>query len=98
MNKRTREAYALLRKHQRNLSRQQIRTLKGQIRAGDTEGAMRGIKRITQERQCAMLRKISPVHHFTATDVHLKIVHVIRNVPKEITAIVEFVDEEEQRI
>lgn len=92
MNKRTREAYTLLHKHRRNLSRQQIRILKGQIMAGDAEGAVRGIERITKEGQYAVLHKISPV--YPLPDVHLKIVHVIRDTPKEITAIVEFVDEE----
>lgn len=51
MNKQTREAYALLREYRRNLSRQQIRTLKGLMMAGDAEGAMRGMKRITKEGQ-----------------------------------------------
>lgn len=94
MNKQTRKAYALLRKRRHSLSRQQIRTLKGQIKAGDAEGAMRGIKRITKEGQYTVLHKISPV--YPLPDVRLKIVRVIRDTPKEITAIVEFVDKEEQ--
>ena len=31
------------------LTRQQYKTLKGQILAGDAEGAMRGLKRITKQ-------------------------------------------------
>jgi hypothetical protein len=49
MNKQEREAYAMLRKRRRNLTRQQIRTLKGQIITGDAEGALRGIRRIIAE-------------------------------------------------
>ena len=39
-------AYAKLYKHRDNLTRQQIRTLKGQIKAGDVDGAMQGLKKL----------------------------------------------------
>lgn len=32
------------------LTRQQYKTLKGQILAGDSEGAMRGLEKLTKER------------------------------------------------
>ena len=36
--------------HKPKLTRQQYKTIKGQILAGDAEGAMRGLKRILQQR------------------------------------------------
>jgi len=43
-----RELYDSLSKYRKVLTRQQLRTLKGQIFAGDTEGARRGIERMTK--------------------------------------------------
>lgn len=51
MNKQEREAYWELGKHRAELTRQQFRTLKGQIFAGDAEGAMCGLKRMMKERK-----------------------------------------------
>lgn len=42
----TRDAYECLRKYRRHLSRQQIKTLVGQIKAGDVNGAMNGLDKI----------------------------------------------------
>lgn len=39
-------AMMLIREHKNNLTPQQIRTLKGQCRAGDINGAMKGLHRI----------------------------------------------------
>lgn len=39
-------AYAELKKHKDKLTAQQYRTLKGQITAGDPDGAMRGLDRL----------------------------------------------------
>lgn len=51
MNKQEREAYWELGKHRAELTRQQFRTLKGQIFSGDVEGAMRGLERMMKERK-----------------------------------------------
>lgn len=37
------EAYALLRAYRHRLTRQQLCTLKGQLFAGDTDGALKGL-------------------------------------------------------
>jgi len=46
-----------LRRHKRRLTKQQYKTIKGQILSGDGEGAMRGIATIAQrnerKRRCA---------------------------------------------
>ena len=39
-------AMMLIRENKNNLTPQQIRTLKGQCRAGDIDGAMKGLHRI----------------------------------------------------
>lgn len=39
-------ALGFLRGHKRRLSRQQYKTLKGQILAGDPDGALRGLQRL----------------------------------------------------
>lgn len=39
-------AMMLIREHKNSLTPQQIRTLKGQCRAGDINGAMKGLHRI----------------------------------------------------
>ena len=39
-------ALRVLRDHRDRLTRQQLATLKGQILAGDAEGAMRGLRRL----------------------------------------------------
>lgn len=46
MDKHACEVYYLLECQRDRLTRQQLRTLKGQIFAGDADGAMRGLKRI----------------------------------------------------
>lgn len=46
LDKRGREVYAMVGEHRRELTRQQISTLKGQIFAGDSEGAARGLERL----------------------------------------------------
>lgn len=46
MDKHACEVYTLLECQQKMLTRQQLRTLKGQIFAGDADGAMRGLERI----------------------------------------------------
>lgn len=38
--------YDLLSRHRDRLTRQQMKTLRGQIKAGDTEGAMQGLSKI----------------------------------------------------
>lgn len=43
-----RDLYDSLWKYRKVLTRQQLRTLKGQIFAGDTEGAKRGLERLTK--------------------------------------------------
>ena len=50
-NEQTVKALASLRANRSKLSRQQIRTLKGQILAGDIIGAMRGLNRIIGQKQ-----------------------------------------------
>lgn len=42
----TRDAYECLRKYRRHLTRQQVRTLVGQIKAGDINAAMNGLDKI----------------------------------------------------
>lgn len=44
-------AYKLLKIHKSKLTFQQYRTIKGQIRAGDVEGAIRGLKRVLQRKE-----------------------------------------------
>lgn len=51
MDKRGREAYALLRAYRHRLTRRQLCTLKGQILAGDTEGALKGLATILERSQ-----------------------------------------------
>lgn len=46
LDKAGRELYDSLWKYRKVLTRQQLRTLKGQIFAGDTEGARRGLERL----------------------------------------------------
>lgn len=48
LDKAGRNLYDSLWKYRKVLTRQQMRTLKGQIFAGDTEGARRGIERLTK--------------------------------------------------
>lgn len=50
LDKQERKAYWELGKHRAELTRQQFRTLKGQIFAGDAKGAMRGLKQMIKER------------------------------------------------
>lgn len=46
LDKRGREVYAMIGEYRKELSHQQISTLKGQIFAGDAEGAVRGLERL----------------------------------------------------
>lgn len=47
----TRAAMMMLKTYHASLTRQQIRTLKGQVLAGDIDGAMRGLDRILGRRK-----------------------------------------------
>jgi hypothetical protein len=38
--------FILLNRHKNHLTKQQYRTIKGQIKAGEYEGAMKGLKRL----------------------------------------------------
>lgn len=40
--------YERLEREKRNLTKQQYRTIKGQIKAGDEAGAMKGLERLLQ--------------------------------------------------
>lgn len=40
------EAYKILKRYKYQLTRQQVNTLKGQIKAGDIEGFYKGLKKI----------------------------------------------------
>ena len=42
------DAYRLLSAVRRKLTAQQYRTIRGQLRAGDVDGAVRGIKRLME--------------------------------------------------
>ncbi len=42
------DAYRLLASIRRKLTVQQYRTIRGQLRAGDVDGAVRGIKRLAE--------------------------------------------------
>ncbi len=44
------DAYICLRKYRGYLTRQQIRTLAGQIKAGDANGAMNGLSKILERK------------------------------------------------
>lgn len=50
MNEQECEVFARLHEHRRQMTRQQLRTLKGQIFAGDADGAARGLERILKQR------------------------------------------------
>lgn len=50
MSERERMVYWMLKKHRKELTRQQFRTLKGQIFTGDADGAMRGLERMMKGR------------------------------------------------
>lgn len=51
-----REAWMALREIGRELDRQTLRTIRGQLRAGDVDGAMRGIERIKEKNRGRQLR------------------------------------------
>lgn len=51
MDKHACEVYTLLECQRKMLTRQQLRTLKGQIFAGDADGAMRGLERILAQQK-----------------------------------------------
>lgn len=38
--------YQILKKHKDQLTKQQYKTLKGQVRAGDTQGAIKGLNKL----------------------------------------------------
>lgn len=46
-------AFYILNTNKKNLTRQQYRTIKGQILAGDIEGAMKGLQRLTRKQVSA---------------------------------------------
>lgn len=48
---RSQETLAIMqiKENKRNLTRQQYKTLLGQVRAGDTEGALKGLRKILLE-------------------------------------------------
>ena len=48
MNSTLNEVMKMLKAHRNELTRQQLRTLKGQALAGDTDGAIKGLKKILQ--------------------------------------------------
>lgn len=43
--------YRMLKQSKHLLTKQQYRTIKGQIIAGDTEGALKGLKRLLRKRK-----------------------------------------------
>jgi len=45
------DAMRVLYQHKARLTVQELKTLHGQVRAGDTEGAMRGLDKILQRRK-----------------------------------------------
>ena len=45
------EAYKILKRYKYQLTRQQVNTLKGQIKAGDIEGFYKGLKNIISRRK-----------------------------------------------
>ena len=49
----TTEAIIHLNNHKKKLTRQQYKTLKGQIQSGNIEGAMKGLKRIMRRKETA---------------------------------------------
>ena len=49
------EALRLLKTHSANLTKQQYKTLRGQVLAGDFEGAMRGLAKILHKGQSDMI-------------------------------------------
>lgn len=46
----TQGAFYVLNTNKKNLTKQQYRTIKGQILSGDIEGAMKGLQRLTKNR------------------------------------------------
>ena len=44
-----------LKKYKKHLTPQQYRTLKGQILAGDTEGASKGLNKILERNECSTI-------------------------------------------
>lgn len=49
-NAEVKDAYSCLRKYRRYLTRQQLSTLVGQVKAGDPNGAMNGLDKILTRR------------------------------------------------
>lgn len=47
----TSKAYSLLKRHHHELTRQQICTIKGQIKSGDVDGAIKGMSKILLKRE-----------------------------------------------
>ena len=47
---------AILRNTKHRLTKQQYRTLRGQVLAGDPDGAMKGLRRILQRRADKMIK------------------------------------------
>lgn len=50
MMRRDTEAYLLVRRYRAHLTRQQVRTLVGQIKAGNADGAMNGLSKILERK------------------------------------------------
>lgn len=49
----TQGAFYVLNTNKKNLTKQQYRTIKGQILSGDIEGAMKGLQRLTRKKVSA---------------------------------------------
>lgn len=60
-------ALLLLRNTKHRLSRQQYRTLKGQVLAGDADGAMKGLRRILRRRAERMGGGQNEIHALPAS-------------------------------
>ena len=45
------EAYKILKRYKYQLTRQQIKTLKGQIKAGDIKGFFKGLKKLINKEE-----------------------------------------------
>ena len=56
----TDQALKLLKSNMRNLSRQQVRTIRGQILSGNIEGAVRGLERMVHRANVA--ERLNAVH------------------------------------
>lgn len=62
-----RGALMTLRNMKHRLTQQQYKTLRGQVLAGDPDGAMKGLRNILQRRADRMTRKKNEKDHTTPT-------------------------------